>query len=214
VCAAHEGLSVPPHARVDGDVAVEQRGLGEERLDHEQAGERLADECGLGGDAVLGGDQRLQLVAQEGAEAIGAAGARPSRNVTVARSYCSCDGVGRIARISSSEPAVTSTRVRAGDGIRTTVYVITIRSVVDLARARREQWRVVRHAASGTWRDFLTTPIRHGLCFRMLPRDPGPLVLSMIAAALVASLMLGIRHAPERSLRRPSTRAAAVPLPR
>jgi hypothetical protein len=83
--------------------------------------------------------------------------------VIVARSYCSCDGDGRIARISSSLPAVTNTRVRAADGIKTTVYVIAIRSAVDLARAHGEQGRVVRHAASGIWRDFLTTPIRHRL---------------------------------------------------
>src|SRR6185436_3768404 len=136
--------------------------------------------------------------------------ANPSRNVIVARSYCCAEGDGRIARINSSGPNVINTRVRAADGIRITVYVICIRSAVDLERARREHRRVVGRGPSGTWRNFLASHIRHRLCFHLLPRHRGPLMLGMIAAALVAPLMPGIRQAPDRTLRELATLVAAV----
>lgn len=63
-----ELLVVPPEARVERDVRVEQVGLEQERLHDEQAGQRFADDGGLGRGAVARVHDRLQLGADELAE--------------------------------------------------------------------------------------------------------------------------------------------------
>jgi hypothetical protein len=65
---------------------------------------------------------------------------------------------------------MSNTRVRAADGIMTTVYVTCIRPAVGLGTARRERVRVVRQEPFSTRRNFLATPIRQRLAFRALPR--------------------------------------------
>src|SRR5688500_1800570 len=64
----HQGATVPPQARVDGDVAVEQVRLQQKGFDHEEAGEGFADDRRLIRGAIARSDIGHQLVAQEFAE--------------------------------------------------------------------------------------------------------------------------------------------------
>src|SRR5690348_16041117 len=121
--------------------------------------------------------------------------ARLSRNVVVARSCRSCEGDGKTARSSSSEPSVTSTRVLVADGTIATWYLICLRVAVGRERAHRERDRVGRREPFSTWRNFLATHIRHRLCFSPLPRHRCPLLLGVVLSAILAPLMLGIREA-------------------
>ena len=49
----HQSAIVPPETRIEGDVGVEEVALEEEGLDDEEAGERLADDRGLGASSGI-----------------------------------------------------------------------------------------------------------------------------------------------------------------
>ena len=72
---------VPPEARVEGDVVVEQCGLAEEALDDEEPRERLADDGALVRGAIARVDGGHELVAPESAECCGPANVRRDRAV-------------------------------------------------------------------------------------------------------------------------------------
>jgi hypothetical protein len=107
---------------------------------------------------------------------------------------------------------MSNTRVRAADGIMTTVYVTCSRPAVGLGTARRERDRVVRQEAFSTRRNFLATHIRQRLAFRALPRRRRPLAIGVISSALVASLVLGIGEPPLARLLELAAGLAAVTL--
>src|SRR5262249_54643173 len=81
----------------------------------------------------------------------------------------------------------------------TTVYFICVHFAVGRDLARREHRRAIGRGPFSTRRNFLATHIRHGLCFRSLPRHQRPLMLRVISPAFLAPLMLGIREAAQRS---------------
>ena len=72
-CRVHQGAGVPPEARVERHVMVEELRLEEESLHHEEPGQRLADDGPLVGGAVAGVDGRYQLARP------GSCGRLPSR---------------------------------------------------------------------------------------------------------------------------------------
>jgi hypothetical protein len=62
VGAAHQGLRVPPEARAEGDVGIEQLGFLEKGFDDEKARQRLAHDGSLAVAADVLADRWHELV--------------------------------------------------------------------------------------------------------------------------------------------------------
>ncbi len=91
-CAGQHCATVPPQAGVQRDVAVEQRWLLQQRLDHEQAGQRFTDQRAFVGSRVALAHLRHQLFAQE--RAVGRRTTNARRDLPVLRVVA---GAGHVA---------------------------------------------------------------------------------------------------------------------
>lgn len=118
-----------------------------------------------------------------------------------------------MARNSSSEPAVTNTRVWVDDGMMITVYVMCLFTGAGVRPAHRERISKSGHEPFSTRRKFLATLISQRLRFCLLPVRGCSLMGSVIGSAFAASLMLGTRATSQRRLLETAAVLAAVALP-